>query len=111
MRAPRIASFEEFWPFYLRQHSKPLTRALHFVGTDAALVAIVAAGWTRDARLLLVGLVAAYALAWVGHFFVERNRPATFIYPLWSFVADWKMWALMWRGRLSSELRRHGVDD
>jgi hypothetical protein len=109
MPPPRLGSFEEFWPFYLRQHSKPLTRALHFAGTDAAAVAVAAAAWTRDARLLLVGLVAAYGLAWVGHFFVERNRPATFTYPLWSFAADWRMWALMWRGRLRAELRRHGV--
>jgi hypothetical protein len=95
-----IGSFAEFWPFYLRQHRNPLTRAFHFVGTNAALVLALAAIWRRDVRLLLDGLVVAYGLAWISHYFIEKNRPATFRYPLWSFAADWKMWALIWTGRL-----------
>jgi hypothetical protein len=106
MRAGRIASFAEFWPFYLGQHSKPLTRALHFVGTDVAVASLAVAAWRRDPWFLLVALVGAYGLAWVGHFFVERNRPATFSYPLWSLAADFRMWALMWTGGLGRELRK-----
>jgi len=106
-----LGSFREFWPFYLGQHRKRLTRRLHFAGTELALAAVILAAWHRDPRMLLIGLVGAYGLAWVGHFFVERNRPATFQYPLWSFAADWKMWALMLTGRLDGELRRHGIGD
>jgi hypothetical protein len=111
MLASRFRSFQEFWPFYLGQHSKPLTRRLHFTGTDIAVAAVLYAVWAHDARYLLLALVAAYGLAWIGHYFIERNRPATFTYPLWSFAADWKMWAFMWTGRLDGELRRHGVVD
>jgi len=110
-RTARLGSFAEFWPFYLGQHSKRRTRALHFVGTNVAVVAVLVAVLERDPRLVLLGLALAYALAWVGHFLVERNRPATFKYPLWSFAADCKMWALAWTGRLDAELRRHGIDD
>ena len=102
----RIQTFAEFWPFYLGEHRKPLTRAFHFVGTNAALALALAALWKHDARLLLAALLVAYGLAWVSHFFIEKNRPATFRYPLWSFAADWKMWALIWTGRLGPELRR-----
>ena len=111
MAAARIPSFEEFWPFYLGQHSKRLTRTLHFVGTNAAVVLALLAARHGNAWYLLAALIAAYALAWIGHFFVEKNRPATFTYPLWSFAADWKMWAFTWTGRLPKELRRFGIGD
>ena len=106
----RYRSFAEFWPFYLGQHRKRLTRRLHFIGTDVAFVAVLYAAWKRDPWFLLIGLVGAYGMAWIAHFVIERNRPATFQYPLWSFAADWKMWAFMWTGRLDRELRTHGVD-
>ena len=109
MARPRIRSFEEFWPFYLGQHRRRLTRTLHLIGTDAAVGAIAAAAIKRQPALLLLGLVLVYGFAWVGHFFVEHNRPATFEYPLWSLVADWKMWALTLGGRLEPELRRAGI--
>ena len=111
MRSGRFASFADFWPFYLSQHSRRMTRALHFAGTNAAVVLMVMAAWRRNAWLLLVGLGVVYGLAWIGHFFVEHNRPATFRYPLWSFAGDWKMWALTWNGHLRRELRRHGIAD
>ena len=106
MPEARFASFAEFWPFYLGEHSKSLTRALHFAGTNAALALVVATIATGRASLLLAALAVAYGLAWVSHFFIEKNRPATFRHPLWSFAGDWKMWALMWTGRLDRELRR-----
>ena len=109
MAKARLRSFEEFWPFYLGQHRKPITRALHLLGTSAALALAVAALSTKRPGLLLAALGVAYGLAWVAHFFVERNRPATFTYPLWSFAADWKMWWLALSGRLRRELRRHGI--
>jgi hypothetical protein len=105
----RMQTFAEFWPFYLREHSRPMTRNLHFAGTTLSLILLVSALALRSGWLVLAALVCGYAFAWVGHFFVEHNKPATFKYPLWSFAADWKMWALALRGRLDAELSRAGV--
>ncbi len=102
-------TFAEFWPFYLREHSKPATRSLHLTGTSLSLVIALAALVLRRPGLLLLALVCGYAFAWVGHFFVEHNRPATFKYPLWSFRADFRMWAYALTGRLAAELQRAGV--
>lgn len=102
-------TFAEFWPFYLREHSKPQTRALHYLGTS--LVVLIAAYSVRAEQwLLLLSLpVAGYFFAWVAHFAVEKNRPATFTYPLWSLAADFRMWALWLTGRLKPELEKAGV--
>src|SRR6266853_2329580 len=104
-----VQTFAEFWPYYLREHSRPATRALHFVGTTLSLLLVLSAIALRRPALVLAALVCGYAFAWVGHFFVEHNRPATFKYPLWSFRADFKMWALALTGRLGAELQRAGV--
>jgi hypothetical protein len=107
--SPPIASFEEFWPFYVSQHSREGTRLLHFAGTTLGLLCLGRAITAREPVLVLWGLVLAYVLAWIGHFFIERNRPATFQYPLWSFLGDLKMYGLMWRGRMRAEIERLGV--
>jgi hypothetical protein len=104
-----MSTFEEFWPFYLREHSRPATRALHLAGTTLSLLIAVSAIALQRPALLLAALVCGYAFAWAGHFFVEHNRPATFKYPLWSFRADFRMWALALSGRLGPELQRAGV--
>lgn len=99
-------SFAEFWPFYLREHSKPRTRALHYAGTTLVVaIALFAAISGRWLWLLAVPL-AGYGFAWVAHFRVEKNRPATFTYPLWSLAADFKMWWLWLTRRLEPELRK-----
>ena len=90
----KIATYGEFWPLYLREHAHPLNRRLHFLGTSIALALIIAAVVMADARYLLGALLSGYGFAWIGHFFIEKNRPATFTYPLWSFVSDWRMWLL-----------------
>src|SRR3546814_16189413 len=92
---PRLyTSFADFWPFYLREHSKARTRALHYVGTSlVVLIAVAAAAagrWWWFAALPVAG----YAFAWVAHFGVEKNRPATFTYPLWSLASDFRVWGL-----------------
>jgi hypothetical protein len=93
-------SFSEFWPYYLAEHSKPATRMLHCAGTIIAMGFVVLLTAIGRWWLFPVALIPGYAFAWAGHFFIEKNRPATFTYPLWSFMGDWKMLALMLTGRL-----------
>jgi hypothetical protein len=135
----RIQSFQEFWPFYLSQHSNLYCRVLHFFGTTAFFMSILFCylinGWQilvgigiailitaisfqREALKnttpflimnivvliiadwwIVFGVIFAYLCAWIGHFIVEKNRPATFTYPLWSFVGDFRMWFEMCLGR------------
>lgn len=104
--AGRIRSFAEFWPFYVSQHAAPRTRTLHLIGTALGILVLVVALVLREWWLLLAVPVVAYAFAWFGHFFVERNRPATFSYPLWSLRGDFRMFWLMLRGRMDEEIRR-----
>ncbi len=107
--AKLAASYREFWPIYLREHSRPATRGLHYLGTSLGLALLAAAIVTADWRLLPAALVAGYAFAWLGHALVERNRPATFSHPLWSFISDFRMFGLWASGRLGRERARHGL--
>ena len=103
---PEITNYKEFWDFYVQEHSKPLTRELHLIGTAfglALLVYFVATGrWYFFPLFFVVG----YAFAWFAHFVIEKNRPATFQYPFWSFISDFKMIAYMLTGRMSREVER-----
>lgn len=103
--ANRYTSFAEFWPFYVREHSKPLTRWLHFIGT-ASLFPLAVFAIANNLYILFLLPVAGYGFAWYAHYFVEKNRPATFKYPLWSLMADFKMFFLMLRGRMQKEIER-----
>ena len=104
-------TFAEFWPFYLREHSKPATRALHYVGTSL-VVALAGYALLMGEWLWLIALpLAGYFFAWLAHFTIEKNRPATFTYPLWSLFADFRMWWLWLGGGLKAELERAGVAD
>ena len=100
---PVLTTYEEFWPYYLSEHRRPATRALHFLGTTLVIVTL-AAGILVSPLWLLAMPFAGYGPAWIGHFFVERNRPATFTYPWWSLRGDFRMYALTLRGRLGPEL-------
>jgi hypothetical protein len=106
MSQQEIKSFEEFWPFYVAEHSQPRTRALHFAGTATALLCVAALAARGKWKWLPAALVPGYAAAWAGHFLVEKNRPATFKYPLWSFIADQKMFGLMLTGKMEEEINR-----
>lgn len=104
-------TFEEFWPFYVSQHSKKATRTLHFIGSSLALGAVAAAAVTRRPALLLGAPLAGYGFAWVSHFFVEQNRPATFTYPLWSLMGDARMWWMTANGTMDAEAERVAAID
>ena len=104
-----IASYREFWPFYLREHSKPETRLWHIIGTGAASILLVAALLSFSYQLFLGALIAGYGPAWFAHFLVEKNRPATLRHPIWSLVSDYRMAGAWLTGSLGDELERAGV--
>ena len=108
--ADRFDSFDAFWPYYLREHAKPRTRALHYIGTSLVVAFALVGVISANAWVLVAMPVAGYLFAWLAHFLVERNRPATFTYPLWSLYADFRMWALWVAGRIEPELRKAGVE-
>lgn len=103
--ADRYASYEEFWPFYVSQHRRPATRRLHFLGT-ALVWAALAAGILVSPVWLSAAPLAGYGFAWIGHFVFEKNRPATFAYPLWSLRGDFRMFRLMLLGLMEPEVER-----
>jgi hypothetical protein len=93
-------TFRDFYPFYLSQHAERHCRWLHFVGTTLGFAGLLHALATLNFWWLLAGVVAGYALAWIGHYFFEKNRPATFTYPFYSLLGDWAMWRDMITGRV-----------
>ncbi|WP_413613419.1 Mpo1-like protein [Bdellovibrio sp. HCB-110] len=95
-----MTTFKEFWPFYLQEHSNPLNRRLHFVGTFFVHVVLLYALITQQWMMLWLLPVIGYGFAWVGHFIIEKNRPATFKHPLWSLRGDFKMFYAMCAGKL-----------
>jgi hypothetical protein len=105
----RFGSYEEFFPFYVGQHSRPATRWCHFAGTHLGAMAASAALVARRPLGVLAFPVIAYGLAWYSHFAIEKNRPATFGHPLWSLRGDFQMLAMMWQGR-DDELTRMARD-
>jgi len=92
--------FAEFYPFYLTEHSDRTCRRLHFAGSTLALLCLAAAAVTRNPWWLLAGLLCGYGFAWVGHFVFEKNKPASFKRPFYSFMGDWVMYKDIWTGKV-----------
>jgi hypothetical protein len=106
MSEERIKTYAEFWDFYVAEHSQPATRYLHFVGTTLGLIFLI---WIiRSGNWLYLPLCFAvgYAFAWFSHFVIEKNKPATFKYPFWSFISDYKMMFYMLTGKMNREVER-----
>lgn len=99
----RFATFKEFWPYYLSEHRLPSNRLLHYLGTIASLSLLIFALVSQNWWLVIVCFLLGYGPAWIGHFIIEKNRPATFTYPLWSFIADYKMCFYALTGKLKHE--------
>ena len=99
-------SFSEFWPHYVAEHSHPRTRLLHLIGTTIAIGSVVFLIAIGKWWLFPLALIPGYGAAWIGHFFIEKNKPATFQYPLWSFMGDYKMIWMMLTGRMKGEVNR-----
>lgn len=97
----KYASFAEFYPYYLSEHSQRTTRRVHFLGSGLGLVCLFLMIITGDPLWLLIGLCIGYGLAWFAHFVFEKNRPATFSQPLYSFMGDWRMFWDIVTGRIA----------
>jgi hypothetical protein len=97
----RFRTFKEFYPFYLNEHANATCRRLHFAGSSLVLLLLASAIATQQWNLLWLLPVVGYGFAWVGHFFFEHNRPATFQYPLFSLMGDWVMFRDMLIGRVA----------
>lgn len=106
MDSERFQTYDEFWDFYVLEHSQPATRYLHFIGTSLGILLLawlIGRGtWYYFPLCFAVG----YAFAWFSHFVVEKNKPATFKYPFWSFISDYKMMWLMIGGKMDAEIER-----
>jgi hypothetical protein len=97
----RIQTYSAFFDFYLGEHSHPLTRGLHYLGSSLAMASVIWATVSGNGWFYLMAPLSGYACAWIGHFFIENNKPATFTYPLWSLIGDYHMFGLWFTGRLS----------
>jgi hypothetical protein len=101
-----IRSFADFWPFYVRAHSRPRTRLLHAAGSILAIM-LLALSFTFSRWILIAVPLVGYSFAWYAHFFVEHNKPATFGHPFYSLAADYRMLFLMMAGRMEGEVAKH----
>lgn len=100
IREREFSSFHQFYQYYLSEHSSPLNRRLHFAGCIIVLIIILTAFLSRNLSLLLLAPLFGYGLAWSGHYFVEKNKPATFKHPLWSLMSDWLMFKDIMTGKI-----------
>lgn len=104
MASEQFQSFKAFYPYYLQEHRHPVCRALHYCGSSLVLLILAGAVLTAQWQWLWLMPLAGYGFAWIGHFFIEHNKPATFRYPFYSLLGDWIMYAEFLSGRLPARL-------
>lgn len=107
MKTQDFQSFSEFWPYYLSQHRKAGTRWLHFVGNTNLFFWLAVAAVTLSWKTVIFAVASSYGFAWIGHFFVEKNIPATFRYPIKAGMGDMLMYYKMIRGELNADLEKY----
>ena len=100
----KYRTFREFYPYYLNEHRHPLNRGLHITGTALLLICVIVAVWQAKWWMLTLVPLIGYGFAWIGHFFIERNKPATFTYPWFSLASDFVMFGHFITGRLTGKL-------
>lgn len=106
MSDEKFDSFDDFWPHYLAEHSDPTNRLLHVLGTSAAIGLAAAGAVKKEPKLLALAPLVGYGAAWIGHFLVEKNKPATFGNPLYSLRGDFKMLRLVLTDQMDEEMLR-----
>lgn len=102
----RIKTYPEFYRFYLSEHRNRTCRVLHFIGTALVFIIAVIAVYTGVSLYWILVPLVGYGFAWVGHFYFEKNKPATFQYPLWSLYSDFKMFFQILNGKISFDSRK-----
>ena len=102
-------TFADFWPYYLQEHSEASTRGWHYFGTILAMLALVTIVIFQKWMFLPLPMFCGYLFSWLSHCFIERNKPATFTYPLWSIVAELKMLLYFLTGKMKAGLQRAGI--
>ena len=95
----KYKNFKDFYPYYISEHSHKTTKLLHFIGTTFSLYFLINFFLSFEIKFIFFSLISGYGFAWVAHFFVEKNKPATFTYPLYSCVADHLMYIEILRGK------------
>jgi hypothetical protein len=110
INSERYTTYKDFFPHYLREHSKKRTRLLHYMGTGFSNFLLIIVIVTQNYYLIPLMLLAGYGPAWMAHFFIEHNKPATFQYPLWSLIGDHHMTLLMLTGKLKDKMSKAGVN-
>jgi hypothetical protein len=110
MSKQRYQRFEDFWPYYVTEHASPLNRKLHFWGTHNLIFWLMLAVLQRSFGLAIFAVVSSYACAWIGHLFIEKNRPATWEYPIFSALGELRMYIKTWQGQMDAEVARYLAD-
>ena len=105
----RYRSMKEFYPFYLSQHSNPTNRKLHFIGTTLSIINLLLFLYYLNFIYLAYAPVCGYSFAWIGHFFFEKNKPATFTYPFYSLLGDFIMFFSIITGRIEEDLKKYNI--
>ena len=105
----KYKSFKEFYPYYISEHDNKYTKLMHFIGTSISIFFLIKFFLSFNILFILYALLSGYGFAWIGHFFIEKNKPATFKYPWWSQIGDHHMTLLMLTGKLKKALSDAGV--